>query len=109
MPRPSAAALHRARADEVRARTRARPPQARRKGERVFLQATPAPPRTDEMPTTAFRLTAIAMALVLGGCAETYIGTGYATVPLQLVVTRGGKFEILDRPELGRVAISPTP
>ena len=61
------------------------------------------------MPRTAFWAPTIAIALLLGGCAETYIGTGYATVPLQLVVSRQGNFEVLDRPELGRVAISPTP
>jgi len=51
----------------------------------------------------------MAMASLLGGCAATYTGTGYATVPVQLVASRQGYFEILDRPELGRVAISPTP
>jgi hypothetical protein len=61
------------------------------------------------MPRTAFWAPTIAIASLLGGCAETYIGTGYATVPLQLVVSRQGNFEVLDRPELGRVAISPTP
>jgi hypothetical protein len=61
------------------------------------------------MPRTAFWVAPIAIASFLGGCAGSYIGTGYATVPLQLVVTREGKFEVLDRPELGRVAISPTP
>ena len=59
------------------------------------------------MPGTAFRLASIALASVLGGCAATYIGSGYATVPLQIVTTPQGKFEILDRPDLGRVAISP--
>jgi hypothetical protein len=66
-------------------------------------------PRTNEMPRTAFWVAAIAIASLLSGCAETYIGTGYAMVPLQVVVSRQGKFEVLDRPELGRVAISPTP
>ena len=63
------------------------------------------------MPRTIFWVAwvaPIAMASFLGGCAGNYIGTGYATVPLQVVVSRQGKFEILDRPELGRVAISPT-
>jgi hypothetical protein len=60
------------------------------------------------MPRTAFWVAPIALASFLGGCAGNYIGTGYATVPLQLVVSRQGAFEILDRPELGRVAISPT-
>ena len=58
------------------------------------------------MPRTALWAATIAIASLLGGCAETYIGTGYATVPLQLVVSRQGNFEVLDRPELGRVAIS---
>ena len=40
------------------------------------------------MPRTAFWTASIAIASLLGGCAETYIGTGYATVPLQLVVSR---------------------
>jgi hypothetical protein len=61
------------------------------------------------MPRTAFRVAFIAAASFLGGCTGNYIGTGYATVPVQLVVTRQGRFEILDRPEFGRVAISPTP
>ena len=61
------------------------------------------------MPRTAFWVASIAIAWFLGGCAGAYTGTGYATVPLQLVVSRQGNFEILDRPELGRVAISPTP
>jgi hypothetical protein len=64
------------------------------------------------MPRTAIWVAPIAIALflggLLGGCGGNYIGTGYATVPLQVVATRQGKFEILDRPELGRVAISPT-
>lgn len=59
------------------------------------------------MPRTAFWVAPIAVAAFLGGCARTTIGTSYATVPLQVVVSRQGKFEILDRPELGRVAISP--
>ena len=59
------------------------------------------------MPGTAFRLGAIALASALGGCAATFIGSGYATVPLQIVTTAQGKFEILDRPDLGRLAISP--
>ena len=59
------------------------------------------------MPRTAFWVAPIAIASFLGGCAGTTIGTGYATVPLQVVMSRQGKFEILDRPELGRVAISP--
>jgi hypothetical protein len=58
------------------------------------------------MPGTAFRFAAIALASLLGGCAN-YIGNGYANVPLQIVVTPQGKFEILDQPDLGRVAISP--
>jgi hypothetical protein len=61
------------------------------------------------MPRTAFWIASIAIASFLGGCAPSYIGTGYATVPLQVVVSKQGVFEILDRPELGRVAISPTP
>jgi len=61
------------------------------------------------MPRIAFWVAPIAAASLLGGCAGTHIGTGYATVPLQLVESRQGAFEILDRPELGRVAISPTP
>jgi hypothetical protein len=64
--------------------------------------------RTNEMPRTVCWAVPIAIASLLGGCAANYIGTGYATVPVQLVVTSYGKFEILDRPELGRVAISPT-
>ena len=65
------------------------------------------------MPRTAFWVAPIALATLLaallGGCSGNYIGTGYATVPLQVVASRQGAFEILDRPELGRVAISPTP
>jgi hypothetical protein len=60
------------------------------------------------MPRTAFWVVPIAIASLLGGCAGNYIGTGYATVPLQVVAVREGVFEVLDRPELGRVAISPT-
>jgi hypothetical protein len=56
-------------------------------------------------PTAA----AIALLPLLGSCGHNYIGSGYATVPVQLVVTRDGRFEVLDRPELGRIAISPTP
>ncbi len=59
------------------------------------------------MPRTTVWLAVIAMLPSLAGCAWNYIGTGYATVPVQLVMTRQGPFEILDRPELGRVAISP--
>jgi hypothetical protein len=59
------------------------------------------------MPRTAFWVAGTAIASLLGGCAGTYIGTGYATVPLQIVASNQGRFEILDRPELGRVAISP--
>jgi hypothetical protein len=60
-----------------------------------------------EMPRTTVSLAAIALLPSLSGCAWNYIGTGYATVPVQLVMTRQGPFEILDRPELGRIAISP--
>jgi len=59
------------------------------------------------MPRTTVSLAAIALLPSLSGCAWNYIGTGYATVPVQLVMTRQGPFEILDRPELGRIAISP--
>ena len=63
------------------------------------------------MPRTAFRVASIAAAAAtasfLGGCAGSYIGTGYATVPLQIVATSRGNFEILDRPEHGRLSISP--
>ena len=59
------------------------------------------------MPRTAYWIAGTAIASLLGGCTGTYIGTGYATVPLQFVVSKQGRFEVLDRPELGRVAISP--
>jgi len=49
------------------------------------------------MPRTTVWLAAIAMLPSLAGCAGNYIGTGYATVPVQLVMTRQGPFEILDR------------
>jgi hypothetical protein len=63
------------------------------------------------MPRTAFRVASLAAATataaLLGGCVGNYIGTGYATVPLQIVATSRGKFEILDRPEHGHLSISP--
>ena len=61
------------------------------------------------MPTKALWAAPIALMTLLGGCAaEHYISAGYATVPIQLVVLRQGKYEILDRPELGRLVISPS-
>jgi hypothetical protein len=53
--------------------------------------------------------------LVLGyvflsaGCAEEHIssGTGYAVVPAQIVAVAGVSYEILDRPDVGRVTITP--
>lgn len=46
--------------------------------------------------------------LLLAGCTadSSDFGTGYATVPVQVVVLAGARYEILDRPDVGRVSIA---
>ncbi|HJU32453.1 MAG TPA: hypothetical protein VJ740_13400 [Hyphomicrobiaceae bacterium] len=61
------------------------------------------------MPRTTWPAALVAILPLLAGCGQVYIGSEYATVPVQLLLARDGRFEVLDRPEIGRVAISPTP
>jgi hypothetical protein len=47
-------------------------------------------------------------AQALSGCAApVYFSDAYAAVPVQLVVAPYGQFEVLDRPDLGRLTIAP--
>jgi hypothetical protein len=47
-------------------------------------------------------------AQALSGCAApVYLSDAYAAVPVQLVVAPHGQFEVLDRPDLGRLTITP--
>jgi hypothetical protein len=49
----------------------------------------------------------IAASCSLAGCSDRHFSATYATVSVQKVNTRSGTFEILDRPEISRVAITP--
>jgi len=42
---------------------------------------------------------------LLGGCAEKYEGTAYATVPVQTFAAPNGVFEVLDRRDIERLVI----
>ena len=42
----------------------------------------------------------------LSGCATQPFSAAYATVPVQFVVAAGGHYEIVDRPDLGRLVIA---
>ena len=61
------------------------------------------------MPRTTWPAALVAILPLLAGCGQVYIGSEYATVPVQLLLAGDGRFEVLDRPEIGRLAISPTP
>lgn len=46
--------------------------------------------------------------LALGGCGSApHTSNAYATVPVQLLATPFGLFEVLDRPDVGRLSIVP--
>jgi hypothetical protein len=50
---------------------------------------------------------ALGYALLSSGCAAQPFSSVYATVPIQFVAAAGGGYEILDRPDLGRLTITP--
>lgn len=58
------------------------------------------------MLRTSLGFAAIGIISSLCACAE-HFSSAYATVPVQTITARQGKYEILDRPELGRLAITP--
>ena len=45
-------------------------------------------------------------AQALSGCARPYSSSAYAIIPVQVVSTPYGAFEVLDRPDLSRLAIT---
>ena len=51
---------------------------------------------------------ALVYTLLLAGCAAERLdfGSGYSTVPVQIVVLAGARYEILDRADVGRVTIT---
>jgi hypothetical protein len=56
-----------------------------------------------------FPLTALIAAVALSGCAtENHINSVYSIVPPYHLVAHGEKYEIYDRPDLRRLAISPS-
>ena len=46
--------------------------------------------------------------MILSGCAENYNTSSYATVAARTLVTQDGVFEVLDRPDIERLAIRQT-
>ena len=65
------------------------------------------------MRTMHLRLNPCLVAIVVlhahvsSGCARQHFSSAYAAIPVQLVMTEYGPYEVLDRPDLARLAIAP--